>query len=332
MRSLVLSLYLVALNFVAAQELIELDTVTHTAHARALRCHSSFVYLGDNQGRCFSYNPITKELILINLVQPELRDVEVNKLGVLWMQTGDTGKVFLNAGIHPVLFPRPDGLGVFLDGIAVKDSLVFAMGDPINGEFSLYLSRDYGLTWKTIPGIKAEASEAAYAASGSTVQIADKRLIFVTGGLRSRIFIGKRFGKKWKSYALPFKSGEGEGPYSLCVIDRQHMVVVGGNYQLPNRRSSVCYITSNGGKTWKEAAEPPFGYRSDVIHVQGVTYACGSNGIDFSTDHGNTWVKWLMGSFISMDVSGDEKLWITTKSNLGLLVVEPVQIAVLIGD
>jgi hypothetical protein len=221
---------------------------------------------------------------------------------------------------------------VFLDGIAVKDSLVFAMGDPINGEFSLFLSRDYGLTWKTIPGIKAEASEAGYAASGTTVHIADKRLIFVTGGLRSRIFIGKRFGKKWKSYALPFKSGEGEGPYSLCVIDRQHMVVVGGNYQLPNRRSSVCYITSNGGKTWKEAVEPPFGYRSDVIHVQGVTYACGSNGIDFSTDHGNTWVKWLTGSFISMDVSGDEKLWITTKSNLGLLVVEPVQIAVLIGD
>jgi hypothetical protein len=268
----------------------------------------------------------------MNLVQPELRDVEVNKLGVLWMQTGDTGKVFLNAGIQPVLFPRPNGLGVFLDGIAVQDSIVFAMGDPIDGAFSLYLSRDYGLSWKTIPGIKAEASEAGYAASGTTVQIADNRLIFVTGGLRSRIFIGKRLGKKWKSYALPFKSGEGEGPYSLCVIDRQHMVVVGGNYQLPDRRSSVCYISSNGGKTWKESAEPPFGYRSDVIHFQGVTYACGSNGIDFSTDHGNTWVKWLRGSFLAMDISADEKLWITTKSNLGLVVVEPVRIAVLISD
>ena len=332
MRSLVLLLCLGALNLISAQELIELDTFTNTAHARALRCHSAFVYVGDNQGRCFSYNPITKELVLMNLVQPELRDVEVNKRGVLWMQTGDTGKVFLNAGIQPVLFPRPNGLGVFLDGIAVKDSIVFAMGDPIDGAFSLYLSRDYGLTWKTIPGIKAEASEAGYAASGTTVQIADNRLIFVTGGLRSRIFIGKRLGKKWKSYALPFKSGEGEGPYSLCVIDRQHMVVVGGNYQLPNRRSSVCYISSNGGKTWKESTVPPFGYRSDVIHFQGVTYACGSNGIDFSTDHGNTWVKWLPGSFLAMDVSADEKLWITTKSNLGLVVVEPVRIAVLISD
>ena len=332
MRSLVLLLCLGALNLISAQELIELDTFTNTAHARALRCHSAFVYVGDNQGRCFSYNPITKELVLMNLVQPELRDVEVNKRGVLWMQTGDTGKVFLNAGIQPVLFPRPNGLGVFLDGIAVKDSIVFAMGDPNDGAFSLYLSRDYGLTWKTIPGIKAEASEAGYAASGTTVQIADNRLIFVTGGLRSRIFIGKRLGKKWKSYALPFKSGEGEGPYSLCVIDRQHMVVVGGNYQLPDRRSSVCYISSNGGKTWKESAEPPFGYRSDVIHFQGVTYACGSNGIDFSTDHGNTWVKWLPGSFLSMDVSADEKLWITTKSNLGLVMVEPVRIAVLISD
>jgi hypothetical protein len=331
-RSLVLVLCLGALNLVFAQELIELDTFTYTAHARALRCHSAFVYVGDNQGRCFSYSPITKELVLINLVQPELRDVEVNKLGVLWMQTGDTGKVFLNAGIQPVLFPRPNGLGVFLDGIAVKDSIVFAMGDPINGVFSLFLSRDYGLTWKTIPGIKAEDSEAGYAASGTTVQIADNRLIFVTGGLRSRIFIGKRLGKKWKSYALPFKPGEGEGPYSLCVIDRKHMVVVGGNYQLLDRRSSVCYISSNGGKTWKESAEPPFGYRSDVIHFQGVTYACGSNGIDFSTDHGNTWVKWLPGSFLAMDVSADEKLWITTKSHLGLVMVEPVRIAVLISD
>lgn len=332
MRSLVLLLCLGALNLVSAQELIELDTLTHTAHARAIRCHSAFVYIGDNQGRCFSYNPITKELVLMNLVQPELRDVEVNKLGVLWMQTGDTGKVFLNAGIQPVLFPRPNGLGVFLDGIAVKDSIVFAMGDPINGMFPLYLSRDYGLTWKTIPGIMAEASEAGYAASGTTVHIVDKRLIFVTGGLRSRIFIGKRLGKKWKSYALPFKPGEGEGPYSLCVIDRQHMVVVGGNYLLPDRRTSVCYISSNGGKTWIESTVPPFGYRSDVIHFQGVTYACGSNGIDFSTDNGNTWVKWLPGSFLAMDVSADEKLWITTKSNLGLIMVEPIRMAGLINN
>jgi hypothetical protein len=327
-----LFLCLGALNLFSAQELIELDTVSHTAHARALRCHSAFVYVGDNQGRCFSYSPYTKELVLMNLLQPELRDVEVTKLGVLWMQTGDTGKVFLNAGIQPVLFPRPNGLGVFLDGIAVKDSIVFAMGDPINGEFPLFLSQDYGLTWKTMPGIKAEASEAGYAASGTTVQIAENRLFFVTGGLSSHIFIGKRLGKKWKTYTLPFKSGEGEGPYSLCVIDRKNLVVVGGNYQFPDRRASVCFISSNGGKTWKESAEPPFGYRSDVIHFQGVTYACGSNGIDFSTDHGNTWVKWLPGSFLAMDISADEKLWITTKSNLGLVVVEPVRIAVLIND
>lgn len=330
MRILVLLLFFVALNTSTAQEFIELDTITQTAHARALRCYSSFVYLGDNQGRCFSYCPQTKELLLLNLVQPELRDVEVNKLGVLWMQTGDSGKVFLNSGKEPVLFPRPNGLSVFLDGIAVKDSVVFAMGDPINGVFPLYLSRDYGLTWKTLPGVKAESLEAGYAASGTTVHIADKRLIFVTGGMHSRIFIGKRLGKKWKSYALPFKQGEGEGPYSLCVIDRKNMIAVGGNYQFPDRRASVCYFSNNGGKTWRESAEPPFGYRSDVIHFDGVSYACGSNGIDFSTDYGNTWVKWQEGSYLSMDVSGDEKLWVTTKSKLGLFVLEPIRMAVLI--
>jgi hypothetical protein len=33
-----------------------------------------------------------------------------------------------------------------------------------------------------------------------------------------------------------------------------------------------------------------------------------------------------------MDISGDEKLWITTKRNLGLFVVEPIRMAVLIND
>jgi len=51
------------------------------------------IYLGDNLGRCFVFNPITQELTLLNFLQPEIRDVEVNQFGVLWMQTGDTGKV-----------------------------------------------------------------------------------------------------------------------------------------------------------------------------------------------------------------------------------------------
>lgn len=290
------------------------------------------VYLGDNLGRCFSYNPLTKELNLIRQLNPEIRDVEVNKFGVLWMQTGDTGQVFLYSEIPPVLFPQINGQSVFLDGMALKDSLVFAMGDPIPGksDFPLFLSNDEGKTWQTIEGVKAEKDEAAYAASGTTVQINKNRLYFVTGGTVSKLWIGRRLGKKWRSFNIPFKSGAGEGPYSLCIIDSRNMVAVGGNYKYPERKEGVCYISKNGGRTWKESVVPPNGYRSCVISFQGVSYACGSNGIDFSTDGGNTWTKWMEGSFLSMDVSGDEKLYITTNNHLGLLCVEPIRLAVII--
>ena len=315
-----------------AQEPFLLDTVNPLAHARALRCAKGMVYLGDNLGRCFSYNSFTGELKVLNLQNPEIRDVEVNQCGILWMQTGDSGKVFHHAKSNPVLFPKPEGKSVFFDGFALKDSLVFIMGDPVNGEFQVYLSYNFGRQWIPVKGLKAFEGEAAYAASGTTVQIQAKTLYFVTGGTHSRIFIGKKWGKRWKSYNIPFASGEGEGAYSFCAIDRKHFVAVGGNYQFPERRSRVCFTSSNGGKTWKESTVPPMGYRSCVIHFQGVTFACGTNGLDFSTDGGQHWTAWKQGNFLAMDVSENEQLWITLNRNLGLLQLEPVRMAVLIKN
>lgn len=315
-----------------SQEPILLDTMNPLAHARALRCAKGLVYLGDNLGRCFSYNPITGELNTLNLQNPEIRDVEVNQCGVLWMQTGDSGKVFRYTSNEPDLYPRPQGKSVFFDGIAVQDSFVFAMGDPVNHEFSLYTSTNFGKDWKQLKGLSAAEGEAAYAASGTTVQIFGKTLYFVSGGAVSKLYVGKRWGAKWKSYPIPFSSGEGEGPYSLCVIDAKNLVVVGGNYQFPDRRSKVCFTSKNGGKTWIESLIPPMGYRSCVIYFQGVTFACGTNGLDFSTDGGQHWTAWHEGNFLSMDVSTDERLWITLSRNLGLLPLEPVRKAVLIKN
>ena len=320
------------LHSVTGQHDFELDTVNLKAHARALRCQSGMVYLGDNLGRCFIFNPMTNEVTLLNLLNPEIRDVEVNRFGLFWMQTGDTGKVVQYTQNKPVLFPKPSGKSVFFDGLALKDSIVFAMGDPVNGIFQLFLSKNAGQHWDTIYGVNAKDGETAYAASGSTVQIFNDKLYFVSGGKCARIFVGKRLGKHWKSYRIPYVASDGEGPYSLCVIDKKHLVVVGGNYLYPNRTSQVCFYSHNGGKSWQESTRPPGGYRSCVIHFQGVTYACGSNGLDFSTDGGMTWTHWLEGSFITMDVSSDEMLWLTTNKTLGLKCIEPIQIAVEIGN
>jgi hypothetical protein len=75
------------------------------------------------------------------------------------------------------------------------------------------------------------------------------------------------------------------------------------------------------------------GYRSCVIHYEGVTYACGTNGLDFSSDNGVHWTPWIRGSFLAMDVAKGvpDKLWVTTKNNLGLYAFEPVRIAWIIN-
>ncbi|MFZ9582362.1 MAG: hypothetical protein ACO28O_05245 [Crocinitomicaceae bacterium] len=333
MRFFYFIVFVFGFTAVNSQEIIELDSLNPLAHARAIRCLGDKIYLGDNLGRCLSYSVTSQELKLLRQQQPEIRDVEASPKGVFWMQTADEGIVFTNESITPSLFPKAGGKSVFLDGIAIQDSVVFVMGDPIDGEFQLFLSKNLGRTWEAIHGVLAKTGEAGYAASGTTVHLLEKRLYFVSGGTESRIFIGKRWGKRWKSYSIPFENGEGEGAYSLCIIDRKNLVAVGGNYQFPSRRTKVCFTSSDGGKSWKEATTPPMGYRSCVIHYEGVTYACGTNGLDFSTDNGMHWTPWIRGSFLAMDVAKGvpDKLWVTTKNNLGLYAFEPVSIAWIIN-
>jgi hypothetical protein len=42
------------------------------------------------------------------------------------------------------------------------------------------------------------------------------------------------------------------------------------------------------------------GYRSCTHYKNGVLYACGTNGIDFSTDKGKNWKPFMNGTYMAM--------------------------------
>ncbi len=67
------------------------------------------------------------------------------------------------------------------------------------------------------------------------------------------------------------------------------MVAVGGDYTRPNESANTCFYSIDGGLSWLASKNPPSGYRSCVIFAFGVYYACGTNGIDYSTNTGITW-------------------------------------------
>ena len=269
-------------------------------HSRAICIYDGQLYIGTNTGQLFVYplnESSTAKPYFLDRKFPEIRDVHVDKNGIILMQTGDFASVIqINSkGLvkQDSYYTSVDSTAyIFLDGMDFENNLGFLMGDPFDGFFSLFYSEDNGISWKScLTKIPAIDGEAAFAASGTTVKVIDTDFIFVSGGKQSRFFRTSDKGKTWKTTPLPFPSSESTGPYSLAMIDKNHGVLVGGDYTLPNGRKNTSFYTTNGGKTWKKPKIEANGYRSCVYYYKGITYCCGSNGIDYSKDRGNTWIN-----------------------------------------
>jgi hypothetical protein len=303
-------------------------------HARAFDGE----YIGTNNGEIYRLNYLNDEFQLVNKSDtfPEIRDIQSSfRNEVVAMQTGKNGAIIFidssgNITRTPFFEKNDTTKSIFLDGMSFAGNIGFLMGDPVNSHFSLFKSVDGGRTWNPCEGkIKAFSGEAAFAASGSTVEIIDGNFSFVSGGLKSRYFISSDKGNSWRFYDIPFPSCESCGTYSMCYLpksllelDPNKIVVVGGDYTKPNESKNTCFYSLNGGKSWKKPKKSPSGYRSCVIVSNEVLYCCGTNGIDYSTDFGKTWKS--LSNENCFTLAANETSILATTTNGRILVFEKV--------
>ena len=188
--------------------------------------------------------------------------------------------------------------GMFLDAMDFSTPLHgLVVGDPINHKPFVAETLDGGNTWKeklfVAPHVKTDSGEAFFAASGTNIRLFENSEFFlVSGGTRSR-FITKN-----NATALPFTKGtETAGANSIDIFDDgipnkpgKQMVVVGGDFKNIDDRKHTCFYSSNGGKSWHAASDPPHGYRSCVEYLSKTELlSCGINGVDYSDSKGKTW-------------------------------------------
>lgn len=286
-------------------------------YSRSIIVKDSFVYTANSNGSMFATNLRTSKStnLLVNKRFEEMRDIEFSGDNLFGMQSGSNGLLAQTNGQKFLDYITPTSsmwIGTFLDGMDFYNKTGFIMGDPKNGYFSLYKSINGGLKWKECEGkLEAFEGEAGFAASGTNVQVMnDSTFLFVSGGKKSRFFKSIDQGKTWKSTSLPYMPSESSGAFSLCMINDSVGVIVGGDYLNPDLCMNTCFFTDDGGEFWINAEEQTRGYRSCVIHANGVFYACGTNGIDYSIDNGKTWTPFANGNYFSM-CADDSKLYAT---------------------
>ena len=224
--------------------------------------------------------------------------------------------------------------GMFLDAMDFVGNTGVVVGDPIEGKMFRAYTYDQGESW-TIDQNAPElsAGEAFFASSGSNVKwissssasshpkkltgdklipkrLTGDKLIFVSGGIRSRMFLGD------KSFQIPLQSGKnstGANGFAIAPIGK-YGFVCGGDFSEPRRTDStlVLFEIKNKKVEFTFPATPPSGYKSAVSFVKAYTLiSCGTSGIDLSTDNGKNWKKISDLPFhVCNAVYGSGKVWL----------------------
>jgi photosystem II stability/assembly factor-like uncharacterized protein len=183
----------------------------------------------------------------------------------------------------------------FYDAMAFwDDKNGIALSDPVKGQFQLIVTDDGGTNWKQLSRKNlppALPKEGAFAASGTClVTHGEKDVWFGTGGAKTaRVIHSNDRGQNWSVSETPIIAGaDSAGIFSIAFRDRNHGMIVGGDYRKPNDTGANAAITSDGGKTWT-LIDKAFPFRSCVAWAKDRWVAVGTSGSHFSQDDGATW-------------------------------------------
>jgi len=209
-------------------------------------------------------------------------------------KTGDGGKTWA------LQFTNPDPKA-FYDAFAFWDAKTgIAVGDPVDGHFTVIRTADGGRTWTSVPAANippALPGDGAFAASGTCLVVQGSRNSwFGTGGAaRARVFRSTDQGLTWSVADTPIMAGTASaGIFSLAFADAQHGIAVGGDYRLEKEPGDNLAVTADGGNTWAFAGTTRLrSFRSAIGYVPGSKgrrlVAVGPAGSDQSADGGATW-------------------------------------------
>lgn len=211
--------------------------------------------------------------------------------------------------------------GIFFDGMAFRNAAEgIAIGDPIDGKFTIIRTKDSGKTWQADPPStlpQAKDGEAIFAASNTSLRILpDGQACFVTGGKHSRFFKGW---DKWKATNWDFTQGEsGQGAFSVAFADELNGIAVGGDYTKDTVTTNNCLITKNGGRSWQQPITPPGGYRSCIQYLgHNIYVATGTSGTDVSEDGGLHWYEISKEGFHVATIKATV-VWLAGSKKLGM--------------
>ncbi len=254
----------------------------------------------------------------------ELRDIEAfdaRRAVALSIGEGEASRVLRTddgGATWTETFRNPDPKA-FYDCLTFFDSRNgLAVSDPVDGKFRILSTRDGGRSWQVLPGAgmpQALPGEAGFAASGQCLVSAGPRDVWLAtgGGSAARVLHSADRGLTWRVADSTVPAGDpARGVFALAFRDRTTGLAVGGDYRTGEASPRAAAVSTDAGRSWRQASAPPPGYRSGAAwypYTRGTALAVGPTGTDVTTDGGRSWRPLDTGSFDTVDCTPDAGCW-----------------------
>lgn len=230
-------------------------------------------------------------------IAPEFRAIATNEKGFFMLSVASPALLYRTdvQGKTDLVY-KEEGEGVFYDAMCFFDETHgIAVGDNVNGCFSIIMTSDSGAHWTKIPCEELPEeieSEGAFAASNTNIEVKGNSIWIAT---TKRILYSPDLGKTWTTQDYKISTtGEAAGVYSIDFYDANRGIAFGGDYIKPDGNKNHISNTQNGGETWEIVVNDSLpSYRSCVQYLPNSDakelIAVGFKGIDYSNDGGMSW-------------------------------------------
>jgi len=161
------------------------------------------------------------------------------------------------------------------------ENIGFAQGDPINGDFELYVTNDGGENWSQVPGNAIPNPLGGEYGYTRQIEVVGDNVWFTTN--RGRVYHSTDKGNNWEVYNSPISDfGSAQVNGNLSFSNSQNGVIVDNLGNL--------YKSTNGGSSWSQISTNGDVFSGGLCYIEGtdIIFTTGS-GSSFSTDGGYNW-------------------------------------------
>ena len=268
-------LFLGAIQSFSQWNPLPLDT---KASFRAIRSSGSHIWIGGTRGTVI-HSSDGGAHFTVNTVPGadslDFRDLAIlDSHTVLLMSAGPAehgaAKVFRteNGGLSWELVFQIKEKGYFFDAMLWDGQQGLLLSDPAGPFYGLIRMSEKGRKYEVINPVSHPAlqkGEAAFAASGSSLQKTRKGYYIVTGGGdKARVLFSKDL-LNWQISFANIPGGEGTGFFSIGFRDARNAWIGGGNYARIKEGPVPVLESRNAGKNWEPVAGAPAYYVEKIL-------------------------------------------------------------------